>query len=75
MQIRLTDKLVRIIRSVQVGTRAKYSLVNVEKGWVKGGREVREGCILSPTGGATGQDKKNEGRSESQRGLDVNVVL
>ena len=47
-KIGMTDKYVRIIKSMYVNTRAKYRLGDVETDWVRSVRGVRHGCILSP---------------------------
>lgn len=47
-RIGLSDKYVRIIRSMYVNTSAKYSIGEIETGWVRSRRGVRQGCILSP---------------------------
>ena len=44
----VSEKIVRIIESMYVNTRAKYALGNVETEWVYSRRGVRQGCILSP---------------------------
>ena len=41
-------KIVIIVRSVYIDTKARYKLGNIETNWVKREREVRQGCILSP---------------------------
>ena len=48
-KIGLSEKIVRIIKSMYVNTRAKYNLGTIETGWVRSKRGVRQGCILSPT--------------------------
>ena len=44
----MSGKIVRIIRSMYVNTRAKYMLGDIESEWVQSKRGVRQGCILSP---------------------------
>ena len=48
-KIGLSMKIVNIVRSMYVDTRAKYRLGDIETDWVKSERGVRQGCILSPT--------------------------
>ena len=48
-KVGLSDKIVRIIRSMYVGTRAKYRLGALETEWMRSERDVSQGCILSPT--------------------------
>ena len=48
-RVGLSEKIVNIIKSMYVGTRAIYRLGNLETEWVKSERGVRQGCILSPT--------------------------
>ena len=48
-KIGLSDKIVNIVRSMYVDTKAKYRLGDIETDWVKSERGVRQGCILSPT--------------------------
>ena len=45
----MSGKIVSIVRSMYVDTRANYSLGDIETNWVKSERGVRQGCILSPT--------------------------
>ena len=47
-KVRLSQKIVNIIRSIYVDTKARYRLGNIETDWVKSERGVRQGCILSP---------------------------
>ena len=47
-KIELSNKIVQIIRSMYVNTRAKYRLGEVVSDWVRSERGVRQGCILSP---------------------------
>ena len=44
----LSEKFVRIIRSMYENTRARYMLGDIESDWVESKRGVRQGCILSP---------------------------
>ena len=44
----ISEKILRIIESMHVNTRAKYELGNVETEWVYSRRGVRQGCVLSP---------------------------
>ena len=44
----VSEKIVRIISSMYVNTRAKYALGDIETEWVYSQRGVRQGCILSP---------------------------
>ena len=45
----MSRKIVGIIKSMYVNTRAKYKLGEMETDWVRSERGVRQGCILSPT--------------------------
>ncbi len=45
---RLSERIIKIIRSMYVDTRAKYKLGTLETEWVRNERGVRQGCILSP---------------------------
>lgn len=38
----------KIIMSMYEGTKAKYSIRNLESGWVRNGRGVPQGSVLSP---------------------------
>ena len=44
----MSQKMVNIIRSMYVNTRARYMLGDIESDWVESKRGVRQGCILSP---------------------------
>ena len=46
-KVRLSEKIVNIIRAMYVDTKARYRLGNIETDWVKSERGVRQGCILS----------------------------
>jgi len=46
--IGLSDKIINIIKSLYVDTKAKFTLGDIESGWVYSKRGVRQGCILSP---------------------------
>ena len=41
-------KIVNIVRSVYVDTKARYRRGNIETDWMKSERGVRQGCISSP---------------------------
>jgi hypothetical protein len=43
-----SEKIVRIVKSMYVDTKAKYNLGEIETDWVSSERGVRQGCILSP---------------------------
>ena len=45
----MCEKIVNIIRSMYVDTRAKYRMGEIETDWVLSERGVRQGCVLSPT--------------------------
>lgn len=45
----LGSKIVNIVRSMYMNTRARYTLGNLNNDWVRNKRGVRQGCILSPT--------------------------
>ncbi len=47
-KIGMSEKCVRLVRSMYVNTRAKYRLGDIETDWVRSRRGVRQGCILSP---------------------------
>ena len=47
-KIGMSEKLVNIIRSMYDNTRAVYKIGELETGWVRSKRGVRQGCILSP---------------------------
>ena len=44
----MSEKVVRIIESMYVNTKARYTLGDIETEWVLSNRGVRQGCILSP---------------------------
>ena len=44
----MSQRIVSIIDSTYVNTRAMYSLDEIASDWVKSVRGVRQGCILSP---------------------------
>ena len=44
----VSDKLIKIISSMYVDTKARYVLGEIETEWVHSRRGVRQGCILSP---------------------------
>ena len=44
----MSQKMVNIIRSMYVNTRARYMLDDIESDCVESKRGVRQGCILSP---------------------------
>ena len=46
--IGMSEKVVRIIRSMYENTRAKYSMGDIKTDWVYSKRGVRQGCVLSP---------------------------
>jgi hypothetical protein len=43
-----SEKIVRIVKSMYVDTKAKFNLGDIETDWVSSERGVRQGCILSP---------------------------
>jgi hypothetical protein len=43
-----SEKIVNIVKSMYVETRAKYNLGEIETDWVRSVRGVRQGCVLSP---------------------------
>lgn len=45
-KVGLSDKVVTIIRSMYVDTRAKHRLGNLVASWVRSERGVLQGCIL-----------------------------
>ena len=47
-KIGMSGKIVNIIRSMYENTRAKFSMGDLETGWVHSKRGVRQGCVLSP---------------------------
>ena len=47
-KVGFSERIVSIIESMYVNTKAKYTLNEVESDWVKSVRDVRQGCILSP---------------------------
>ena len=48
-KVGLSSKIVNIVKSMYVETKARYTLGSIETDWVKSKRGVRQGCILSPT--------------------------
>ena len=44
----MSERIVRIIESMYVNTKAKYTLGDIESDWVRSVKGVRQGCILSP---------------------------
>ena len=48
-KVGLSEKIVKIIRSMYEDTKAIYRLGTLETDWVRSERGVRQGCILSPT--------------------------
>ena len=48
-KVGLSEKIVNIVKSMYVDTKARYRLGSLETDWVKSERGVRQGCILSPT--------------------------
>ena len=47
-EVRVSVKVVNVIRSMYVNTSAKYRLGDFECDWVRSRRGVRQGCISSP---------------------------
>ena len=47
-RIGMSEKVVKIISSMYVNTRAKLSMGDLETGWVNSKRGVRQSCVLSP---------------------------
>ena len=47
-KVGLSERIVNIVRSMYVDTKARYRIGNIETDWVKSERGVRQGCILSP---------------------------
>ena len=80
-KVSLSEKVVNIVRSMYVDTRAKYKLGNLETDWVMSERGVRQGCILSPTLFSLYTEelavrmKKNECRSESWNGQNLPAAI
>ena len=44
----MSEKVVKIISSMYVNTRAKLSMGDLETGWVNSKRRVIQNCVLSP---------------------------
>ena len=44
-EVGVSVKVVNVIKSMYVNTRAKYRLEDFESGWVRSRRGVRQGCI------------------------------
>ncbi len=47
-KIGVCEKIIKIIGSMYVNTRAKYMFGEIETEWVRSKRGVRQGCVLSP---------------------------
>ena len=47
-EVGMSERVVNVIKSMYVNTRAKYILWDFESGWVRSRRGVRQGCILPP---------------------------
>lgn len=48
MMVGMSEKILKITESMYEGTKAKCSIGNLETRWVRSGRGMRQGCVLSP---------------------------
>ena len=67
----IPDNIIDILKSLYRDTLTKYKLGDVESGWVRSSRGVRQGCILSPILFALFMEELTERVKESGLGVDV----